>query len=96
MHTLKRSLKRLGRVGAETFDELKIWYGNRCATCGANEGKPHFYKNGTTILEKGHMHPDKKANLENIIPQCQHCNKFYKDRFEFDEEGRVVKQIKRF
>lgn len=33
------ALKRTGRLGAKNFAELKLAYGNKCATCGIEEGK---------------------------------------------------------
>jgi hypothetical protein len=30
---------------------------------------------------------------ENIIPQCNFCNKFYGDKFVFDRQGRIVESL---
>lgn len=72
------------------FDELKKAYNNRCATCGAEEGKQHPYEHGViTKLEKGHMDSSNKLEDGNIIPQCQFCNKTAKNKFVFTKHGRV-------
>ena len=84
-------LKRKGRLAAKDFEGLKAVYDNRCATCGSKEGRPHFHdKNKKTELQQGHMDPHKKLTLENTIPQCQLCNRTYKDYFVFDDKGRVI------
>lgn len=88
---LFKALKRAGRVSAKNFDQLKIVYGNRCATCGSPEGKPNLTDpNKITELQKGHMDPQKALTLDNSIPQCQLCNQSYQDDYIFNEKGRVV------
>lgn len=87
---IRDALKRSGRLGAKTFEHLKIVYNNRCATCGAEEGKKDFRTNEIIHLQQGHMNPRKELTLDNTIPQCQYCNQTYKDYFLFDTEGRVV------
>lgn len=85
-----KQLKRIGRVGANDFNDLKVIYDFKCATCGAEEGKPHRYFPQTKVLlEQGHQDPNKALNLDNTIPQCQICNKYYLDKFIFDDKGRV-------
>lgn len=84
-------LKRKGRLAAESFEELKVVYDNRCATCGIKEGViDKRYNNVTVVLEQGHMDPRKPLTIENTIPQCQYCNHTYKDYFRFNEYGRVI------
>ncbi len=39
---LWKSMKRAGRISAQNFEQLKITYDLRCATCGSQEGKPHI------------------------------------------------------
>lgn len=86
-----KALKRAGRISAQNFDQLKATYDNRCATCGSQEGKPHFLDpNKRTELQQGHMNPHAKLTLENSIPQCQLCNQVYQDDYVFDIKGRVV------
>lgn len=88
-HVFKQ-LKRIGRVGAKDFNDLKAVYDFKCATCGAEEGKPHRYFPQTKVsLQQGHQDPNKALDLDNTIPQCQLCNSYYLDRFIFDNNGRV-------
>lgn len=84
------ALKRSGRLAAKSFDELKIAYGGRCATCGIEEGKKDTRNELIVSLQQGHMNPRKPLSLENTIPQCQYCNQQYLDYFCFNEHGRVV------
>lgn len=83
--------RRTGRLGADTFSDLKRVYGNRCATCGAREGQPDpRYGQDIVELQHGHMDPSRPADSrENIIPQCQFCNRQYRSDFVFDDKGRV-------
>ncbi|AEV17314.1 hypothetical protein TCCBUS3UF1_p170 (plasmid) [Thermus sp. CCB_US3_UF1] len=78
----------------EDFERLKAQYRNRCATCGAEEGKPHYNpyynQNETIYLQKGHMNPRKPLEPGNIIPQCQFCNRAYRNWLVFDKNGRTV------
>jgi hypothetical protein len=86
-----RTFKRVGRVGAKNFEELKAVFGFRYVTCGSQEGKPHLLEpDKRTELQKGHMNPYKFLTLDNIIPQCQLCNRLYKDNFVFNEKERIV------
>ena len=75
----------------EDFNERKIAFGFRCATCGASEGEPDPRYGGDKVeLQQGHRDPHKPSDdHENIIPQCANCNRAYKDHFVFDEKGRV-------
>ncbi len=83
--------RRQGRLSAETFDDLKTSFGNRCATCGAVEGEPDpRYGADLAQLQQGHQDPDAdSASFSNIIPQCQFCNRTYLRDFVFDDRGRV-------
>ena len=84
------ALKRIGRLAATSFEELKLAYGNKCATCGIEEGKKDA-RNGVYVsLQQGHMNPREPLTLSNTIPQCQYCNQQYLDHFVFNEYGRVV------
>ena len=71
------------------FDSLKKEYDYMCATCGALESKPHRYTQKIIVLEKGHMDPREEMTNENIIPQCNDCQTYYKARAVFDKLGRV-------
>lgn len=88
---LWKALKRAGRISAQNFEQLKATYDFRCATCGAQEDKPHLLEQSQrTKLQQGHMNPHKKLTLDNSIPQCQLCNQIYQDDYVFNEKGRVV------
>jgi hypothetical protein len=79
-------------LAGSTWEEVKIRYRNMCATCGAVEGEPHRHDSLTlTFLEKSHMDPTRPLDGDNTIPQCQLCNKAYRDRFCFDSNGRVTR-----
>lgn len=84
------ALKRIGRLAAKNFAELKLAYGNKCATCGIEEGKKDTRNECIVMLQQGHMNPRKPLTLDNTIPQCQYCNQTYKDYFQFNEYGRVI------
>ena len=88
---LKISLAReQKRLGARDFDEIKQSFGERCATCGAREGRPDPRYGGANVaLQKGHQDPTKPESKNNIIPQCQFCNRAYRNDYEFDDKGRV-------
>ncbi len=76
----------------DNWDEIKEKYNFRCATCGSQENKPHFHWPATkTILQKSHMDPNKPLVAGNIIPQCQKCNRGDRNRWVYDEKGRVIK-----
>lgn len=83
--------RRQGRLQAETFEDVKQTFGYRCATCGAVEGEPDpRYGGAATVLQQGHQNPAGRADdRENIIPQCENCNRQYLDDFVFDDRGRV-------
>lgn len=83
--------RRQGRLSAKTFEELVQSFGNRCATCGARDGRPDpRYDEQLVKLQKGHQDPDKASDEPlNIIPQCQFCNRAYRRDFVFDDRGRA-------
>ena len=83
--------RRQGQLNAATFDDLKRAFDHRCATCGAVEGEPDpRYGRDRVQLQQGHRDPSKPAaDRLNIIPQCQFCNRQYRDDFVFDEKGRA-------
>ena len=87
---LDSELKRVGRVGARNWEQLKSSYGRRCATCGSPEGKTNFLDaSKKTELQMGHMDPSKPQELGNLIPQCQVCNQSYQNEFVFTDKGRT-------
>lgn len=83
--------RRRGRLAASSFDDLKKVYGSKCATCGAVEGRPDTrYGDEDVKLQQGHRDPEKPADdRDNVIPQCQFCNRSYRGDFTFDDKGRV-------
>ena len=83
--------RRHGRLNAKNFDDLKSVYDNRCATCGTKEGEPSIrYGEDKVVLQQGHMDPSQSAtDIKNIIPQCQYCNRAYRNLYVFDDKGRV-------
>ena len=82
--------RRQGTLSAKNFDELKEVFGNQCATCGAKEGETNpRYGDDIVELQRGHKDPDKPMTLDNIIPQCQFCNRAYRRDYVFDDKGRV-------
>lgn len=89
---LQSQLKRVGRLGASSFEDLIVVYDNKCATCGAERYKKHpRFPEKVVELQQGHMDPNKPLTLENTIPQCQICNQTYKDYFVFDNNGYIKK-----
>ena len=96
LYTLERpypSFKKGHRiVDIGNWEELKRQYGYRCATCGSREGEPNLRWPGTkTILQKAHKDPNKPLVAGNIIPQCQKCNRADRNRWVYDDKGRVIK-----
>jgi hypothetical protein len=72
------------------WTDIKAAYNYRCVCCGSREGQANHRKPGTmTVLEQGHMDPKKPLGPGNIIPQCQICNKPYRDNVVFTSEGYV-------
>ena len=51
--------------------------------------KTSFVKSEFVKLQRGHKDPEKSLRISNIIPQCQFCNRSYKNDFTFDDKGRV-------
>ena len=73
------------------FNEIKEQFRNRCATCGAKEGKKSWrYGEDKIKLHEAHQDPAKPVGMGNIIPQCQFCNQAYQNDFVFDNKGRVT------
>lgn len=74
------------------WENIKKQYKCKCATCGSEEGKTNIHwPNSLTQLQKSHMDPKKPLNSGNIIPQCQFCNRAYRNYWVFDDKGRVRK-----
>ena len=88
---INEQVRRTGRLTASSFQDIKTLYGHCCATCGAREGQPDpRYGSEEVALEQAHQDPNEHSNdPDNILPQCQFCNKAYKNDFVFDNKGRV-------
>ena len=85
-------MRRETNVSEDAWEQLKKHYDFRCATCGSKEGEPNIhYPSSTTKLQKGHMNPDKPLTIDNIIPQCEKCNRPDRNYFEYDKKGRVIR-----
>ncbi|OGR83285.1 MAG: hypothetical protein A2901_09805 [Elusimicrobia bacterium RIFCSPLOWO2_01_FULL_54_10] len=96
LHTLEEPYPhfKMGHRISDTGDweQIKMSYHLKCATCGSQEGEPHLHWPATkTLLQKGHMDPRKPLAAGNIIPQCQKCNRGDRNRWVYDEKGRVIK-----
>lgn len=87
-----KQLKRTESLNAASWEELKLMYNYRCATCGSKEGEKNFlYPASNTILQQGHKDPSKSLTIDNTIPQCPFCNRASRNYFVFDNKGRVEK-----
>ena len=82
--------KRTTNIVAGDWDEKKEMYDNKCATCGSKEGESHNHTNKIVKMEKGHKDPELDLTIENTIPQCNYCNKRFKDIYKFDNFGLPV------
>ena len=83
--------RRTTNFSLDEFEKLKEEYGYRCATCGSKEGEPNYHwPNTITVLQAGHMDPNKPLELGNIIPQCEKCNRADRNRWVYDNKGRVI------
>lgn len=83
--------RRENSVGEHDWEKIKKKYNSQCACCGSKEGEPHrYWSNTITVLQKGHMDPNKPLETGNIIPQCEKCNQPDKNFWVYDKKGRVV------
>ena len=84
--------KRVENISGYYWEDLKIAYDYRCATCGSKEGEPNYnWPETITKLQKGHMDPNKPLEEGNIIPQCEKCNRADRNYWIYDAKGRVIK-----
>ena len=75
----------------DEWNSLKNQYDNKCAGCGDKEGDVTRYDRTIICkLEMGHMNPSKSLTLDNTIPQCEVCNRQYKNKYIFNKYGRVI------
>lgn len=87
--------RRGSDVTDEFWDNLKRSYDYRCACCGSKENEPHrYYPSTITTLQKGHKNPNLPLTVDNIIPQCENCNRPDLNNWEYNDEGRVVRIAK--
>lgn len=96
LHTLEQPYPGFKKGHREkvigNWEDVKAAYGYRCATCGSREGEPHFHWPGTkTKLQQAHKDPNKPLFSGNMIPQCQKCNRADRNRWVYDDKGRVIK-----
>ena len=85
-------LKRMSDLTDDEWESIKQIYGYRCATCGSKEGELNIhYPNHKTKLQKGHKDPRKPLTFNNIIPQCEDCNRQDRNNFVYNDKGRVIK-----
>lgn len=82
---------RVTNLTNDFWINLKNTYDNRCASCGSKEGEKNFINPAAkTQLQKGHMNPELPLEQGNIIPQCQECNRGDRNKWIYDERGRVI------
>lgn len=78
-------------VADTDFERIKQRYDYRCATCGSKEGEANLrYKRVRTQLQRAHRNPKLPLEADNIIPQCQLCNRADRNYWVYDKRGRVV------
>lgn len=78
-------------LGKIDFERIKETYGYRCVTCGSKEGEENWrYPGVITRLQKGHKNPRKPLMGQNIIPQCDACNRADRGLWVYDRRGRVT------
>ena len=83
---------RRRQIKTGNWNDIKNYYSYRCATCGSEEGQPHLHWPETkTKLQQAHKNPEKALDKDNIIPQCQKCNRADRNRWIYDNKGRVIK-----
>ncbi len=96
LYTLKKPYPGFKKSRRQTtflsWNDIKQSYLYRCATCGSKEGQPHFHwPSAKTKLQRAHKDPEKPLTTKNIIPQCQKCNRADRNRWVYDDKGRVIK-----
>jgi hypothetical protein len=84
-------VRRREGIPHSDFENLKRQYNFRCATCGSKEGESTFqYPRVRAKLTQAHMNPQKPLESGNILPQCEMCNRAYRNYWIFDNRGRVL------
>ena len=86
-----RKEKRENNLSEKNWEGLKKHYNFQCVTCGSKEGERNIhYPSSITHLQKGHMNPSKSLSLNNIIPQCEKCNRADRNFFIYNKKGRII------
>ncbi|MCS7181231.1 MAG: hypothetical protein NZ891_07805, partial [bacterium] len=81
--------KKRTTLRKEDFEELKKRFDYRCVTCGSVEGEKNL-KNPARITKLQQAHKNPRNFEEGVIPQCEECNRAYRDWFVFDDEGKIT------
>lgn len=77
------------------WNNLKKEYDFMCVNCGSKENEPmRWDKTLITKLQMGHMNPNISLTENNCIPQCEFCNRRYKNNVIFDKRGQILKCLK--
>ncbi len=87
----QEQMRRSASINATDWADYLSKTGHMCFTCGAKEGQPDpRYLDDAIILQQGHKDPDKPINsFDDVVPQCQFCNRSYQNDFTFDDKGRI-------
>jgi len=90
-------LKKYGVVLPKLYDKDKKITKNALVLIFLSLGYPNtrrVSKTELTKLQKAHKDPNKPLIAGNIIPQCQKCNRGDRNRWVYDDKGRVIKLAK--
>lgn len=81
-----KRLTREGRAGASNWDEvLRLFASRGCAVCGQKAA--HY--------DKGHLDPNKPADLSNLVPMCVECNNYAQSRdIHYELHGLVARPVR--
>lgn len=83
------AIKRVDLLNESDFEVVKKSFGSRCAHCSSKEGDNNYRDSTKTVLQKGHIDPNRALDVGNIIPLCDYCNRTYKDTYIFLPNGAV-------
>ncbi len=81
-----KRLTREGRAGATCWDDmLRLYASHGCAVCGQKAA--HY--------DRGHLDPNKPADLSNIVPMCVECNNYAQSRdIHYELHGLVARPVR--
>ncbi len=85
------AVKRTELLSEPDFEILKGKCGCRCQHCNSKEGENNYRDGTITKLQRGHIDSEKSAEMGNMIPLCDYCNRTYKDTFVFLPNGAIDK-----